>query len=124
MRPLPLFVLLVSSSFSVCAVAEQTEYATVVAERADVRSKTVNYADLNLQHHEGVVALYRRIRNAADFVCYEADRRSVRSELGVRRCTSDATTRAVTQVGSPELNTLHAQQTHKASATMVARESR
>ncbi len=53
------------------AVAEQTEYATVVAERADLRSKTINYADLNLQHHEGVVALYRRIRNAADFVCYE-----------------------------------------------------
>lgn len=125
MRPLPFFVLLVSSSVSVCAVAEQTEYATVVAERAaDVRSKTVDYSDLNLQHHQGVVTLYQRIRNAADFVCYDADRRSIQAELSVRRCTSEATTRAVTHVGLPELATLHAQHTGKATATMVAHESR
>jgi UrcA family protein len=83
----------------------------------------VNYADLNLQHHEGVVTLYRRIRNAADFVCYDADRRSIQSELSARTCTAEATTRAVDQVGSPELKTLHAQQTHKPTTTMMARQS-
>ncbi len=95
MRPLPFCVLLVSSSVSVCAVAEQTEYATVVGERADVRTKTVSYGDLDLQRHEAVVTLYRRIRSAADLVCFDADRRPIQSELSARRCTSDATTRAV-----------------------------
>ena len=123
MRPLPLCVLLVSSSVSVCALAEETQYATVIAQY-NVRTKMVSYADLDLQRHEAVVTLYRRIRSAADLVCYDADRRPIRSELNARRCISDATTRAVTQVGSPELTTLHAQHTHKATATLVAREAR
>lgn len=123
MRLLPVSAVLVLSSVSVCALAEPTEYATVVATPA-VRSKMISYADLNLQRHEGVVALYRRIRNAADLVCYEGDTRPIQSQLSLRRCTSDATARAVAQVGVPALVTLHAQQTSKAPLTIVARESR
>lgn len=115
--------LLVLSGVSVCAVAEPTEYATVVATPA-VRTRTVEFADLNLQRHEGVVTLYRRIRTAANLVCYDGDVRPMQSQLNVHRCTSDAIGRAVAKVGVPALATLHAQYEKAAPLAMVARESR
>ena len=114
---------LILSSVSLCAVAEPTQYATVVAEPS-VRTKTVNFADLNLQRHEGVVTLYRRIRSAADLVCSDGDTRPLQSQLRVHRCTSDAIGRAVARVGVPDLATLHAQHEKTAPLALVARESR
>jgi UrcA family protein len=115
---------LLVSSLSVGAVAQPTEYAKVVAQ-SEVRSKIVNYADLNLQRHEGVAVLYRRIQVAADFVCTEGDNRTLQVVLRVRNCVSDATTRAVTQTGMPALAALHAQHTAKGPTTeIVARASR
>jgi UrcA family protein len=115
---------LLVSSLSVGAVAEPTEYARVVAH-SEVRSKIVNYADLNLQRHEGVAVLYRRIQVAADFVCTEGNDRNLQVVFRVRHCVSDATTRAVAQAGVPALATLHAQHAGNGSTTpMVARASR
>jgi UrcA family protein len=123
MRLLSFSALLVLSSAATCVVAEPTEYATVVAKTA-VRARTVSFADLNLQRHEGVATLYRRIRNAANLVCYESGVPPIQSQLSVRKCTSNAIGRAVAQVGVPALVALHAQNEKAAPVAMVARESR
>jgi len=124
MRPYPLSLgLLVLGSFSVSALAEPIEYATVVAQ-PDVREKTVSYGDLNLQRHEGVATLYARITRAANFVCSEPNDRMPQIRVRVRQCAADATSRAVAQVGVPALAALDAQQNGKASTPLVARRSR
>ncbi len=108
----------------VCALGEPTEYATVIAQ-TDVPSKVVRFGDLDLQRQEGVVTLYRRIQLAANIVCTQVNHRIPQVILRERACASDATSRAVTQVGVPALTTLHAQATAQPSKTMVAaRESR
>jgi UrcA family protein len=107
MRRLALLSALLASSFSVCSVAQHTQYATVVA-KPDVRTKVVSYGDLNLQRHEGVKILYRRIQTAASLVCTAPNMRSPQVAMRLRECALDATTRAVRQVGVPALMTLHA----------------
>ena len=119
MRPTQLAAVSLMSTLSICAVAQPTEYATVVA-KTDLPAKTVSYGDLNLQRHEGIATLYRRIQTAANLVCSQVNERPPQVALRVRACASDATTRAVTEVGMQALATLHAQQTGKAPTTMVA----
>jgi UrcA family protein len=119
MRPTHFAAVSLMSTLSICAVAQTTEYATVVA-KADLPAKTVSYGDLNLQRHEGVATLYRRIQTAANLVCSQVNERPPQIALRLRHCASDATTRAVSEVGVPALTTLHAQHTGNAPTTIVA----
>ena len=120
MRPQPLsLAVLILSSYSVCAIAEPIEYATVVGQ-SDVREKMVNYGDLNLQRHEGVSVLYARIKRAANLVCFEVNQRVPHVAIRAQQCASEAVTRAVAQVGVPALAALHAQETAKEPTTLVA----
>jgi UrcA family protein len=119
MRPKHFASVSLVSALSVCAVAQSTEYATVVA-KADFPAKTVSYGDLNLQRHEGIATLYRRIQTAANLVCSQVNERPPQVALRIRDCASSATTRAVSEVGMPALTTLHAQQTGNAPTTRVA----
>jgi UrcA family protein len=111
MRPLhsatALFVL---CSFSFGVSAEQTQYATVIAE-PDVQMKVVHYGDLNLQRDEGVATLYRRIQVAAKSVCTQMNSAMPQVVQRARLCASDATSRAVAKVGLEALSTLHAART-------------
>jgi UrcA family protein len=124
MRTKQLFpAVLILSGLPLCAVAEQTEYATVVAE-VDVPSKVVRYGDLNLQRQDGVATLYRRIQLAANSVCTQVNHRMPQVALRERICATDATARAVAHVGVPALAQLHAQVTGQPSKLLASRESR
>jgi UrcA family protein len=118
MRSKHLAFALLASSLPFCAAAQQTEYATVVAT-PDVPAKTVDYGDLNLQRHEGITVLYRRIQVAASAVCLEPNARAPQVAARIRACASEATTRAVAQVGVPALVALHAKQSTEGSKSLV-----
>ena len=68
------------------------------ANAADVRSRVVSYADLDLSKPSATVKLAERIRNAAHAVCGTADARSLTDLAAAKRCadaaTSDAMARA------------------------------
>ena len=122
-HPLTCVVALIFGGASAGALAEPIEFYTTVIAQPDVRSKVVSYGDLNLQRHEGVVALYRRIQSAATLVCSEPNERMPQITVRTRKCAFDATSRAVGEVGVPALAALHSQQTVTAR-TLVAQRSR
>jgi UrcA family protein len=106
------------------ALAEPIEYYTTVTAQAEARSKVVSYRDLNLQRHEGAATLYRRIETAASLVCSEPNARMPQVTARIRNCASDATSRAVAEVGAPMLAAIHSQRTATAQTTLVAGRSR
>jgi len=69
-------------------------------------SKTVKYADLNIQTPEGAKVLYQRIRAAAAEVCdVSVDPDPVFRE-GTRKCVTTAIDDAVKKVNAPYLTAL------------------
>jgi UrcA family protein len=69
----------------------------------------VEYGDLDLTNAEGVQALHRRLKAAAERVCPRDDGRvNVEQKAAARECRKQALDRAVRDIGSAELAALHA----------------
>jgi len=83
--------------------------AAAIAGDTDPKpSNAVNFADLNLNSPAGVSALYQRIERAADRVCeLPRETHQLKIEFDLKTCKSQATDRAVFQLGLPALSALH-----------------
>jgi UrcA family protein len=57
---------------------------------ADAPTRTVHYADLNLNTPAGVSVLYKRIRNAAEQVCGDVNSRQLDLAKAAQACVSHA----------------------------------
>jgi UrcA family protein len=95
-----------------CVILSSAPLALVGApaqagESADAaRHMVVSFKDLNLSSTEGVTALYRRIKGAAQQVC-EAWDTSRLSQAQAQACVNAAVSRAVVQINSPLLTSLY-----------------
>src|SRR5439155_17613520 len=69
--------------------------ASAATPDGEVRKQVVSYADLKLDHAEGIAKLYQRVRNAADRVCAPLESRELYLVAGWRECINAATSRAV-----------------------------
>lgn len=101
-------VLLTSAPIAMVASAAQAR------EPVDApRHMVVSFRDLNLGSTEGVTALYKRIKSAAQEVC-EAWDTSRLSQAQAQACVNQAMSRAVAQINSPMLTSLYRAKTGKA----------
>jgi UrcA family protein len=99
------------------AAVAASPIAATHAESNDIeRSETVRYGDLNLNHQDGTVALYRRLHNAAADVCSDPVADQYASVPRYRRCVEHAMGDAVASVDQPQL-TAYAQARGVAVAT-------
>jgi len=81
-------------------------------EPGEIPSRTVNYADLNLNAPHGIEVLYQRITSAAQEVCDEqvgSYSYSLQQRAMWSRCVEDAMARAITKVGNERLTALYVQ---------------
>ncbi len=72
-----------------------------------IQSKSVNYADLNLNQAEDAQTLYTRLRRTAESVCEDTHRKSLREMNEQRECKEFALDQAVREVGNSQLNQIH-----------------
>jgi UrcA family protein len=68
-----------------------------------VATRSVSFADLNIDRPEGVAALYSRIRQAADSVCGAFQSRQLKDISASRACVRTSVSRAVSSVQLPAL---------------------
>jgi UrcA family protein len=80
-------------------------WAQAQASDQDPPSKTVKFADLNLQTVEGAKVLYQRIRFAANEVCAPTGRDPV-ARVAAKVCIDTAIDNAVRAVDAPYLTAL------------------
>jgi UrcA family protein len=73
------------------------------APDVEVKSKVVNYADLDLSSDYGARTLMRRISGAARMVCSPPSDRQLADAADYQNCRADAEARAVDDVGVPTL---------------------
>jgi len=73
------------------------------APSQDAPSVIVRFADLDLTHSEGVAALYRRLKGAAETVCALEDGSGVGSQMRFRMCWQSALGAAVAKLDRPAL---------------------
>lgn len=93
-----------------CAVAASSSY--------EVATRTVKFADLNLNSRDDIVTLYARIKAAANEVCEPADSRSLDTFVHVRHCKEQAISRAVADAQSSMLMAFHVATTNQAEAVV------
>ena len=85
----------------------------------DAPSITVQFADLDLDHRAGIVALYTRLDGAARQVC--GDRQAdLRSKQAYRTCVHKALSAAVARIDRPMLSGYVAQRVGKPATTAPA----
>jgi len=84
----------------------------------EVATRTVNFADLNLNSRGDVVTLYARIKAAANEVCEPADSRSLDTVAHVRHCKEQAISRAVADAQSSILMAFHVATTNPAETVV------
>jgi UrcA family protein len=92
--------------------------AAAAASSYEVVTRTVNFADLNLNSRDGVVTLYARIKAAANEVCEPADSRSLDTAVHVRHCKEQAISRAVADAQSSRLMGFHVATTNQTEAVV------
>jgi UrcA family protein len=78
------------------------------AAGADASALTVRYSDLNLSTQQGARALYGRIVAAANRVCAGGNMLDLDAMATARVCREEAIAKAVHDVNSPMLASLHA----------------
>lgn len=69
----------------------------------DAPTRTVRYADLDLNTPAGAAVLYRRIKNAAEQVCGDVDSRRLAAAAAARACVDHAVYVSVQSVNSVKL---------------------
>jgi UrcA family protein len=78
------------------------------AQASEPMSRSVSYADLNLDNEAGARAMLRRIRHAARDVCDDTwGRTSLRQRSYVRACVREAMERAVAELDRPVVTALY-----------------
>ena len=88
-------------------IAAEVYEVVVTSTRAptpgrEFKSKTVNYADLDLSKQAGAEELVKRIRGAAKFVCSpKPNTTDIKSSDEYTKCVDRAFENAVAQVGNP-----------------------
>jgi UrcA family protein len=78
------------------------------AASRDVNSVVVRFGDLDLHSQAGVVALHKRIRNAAEFVCSPLETRVLGLRDAYEECVAKAVSDGVAAVANPSLSNFHA----------------
>jgi UrcA family protein len=68
------------------------------------QSLTVQFGDLNLNNAQGVDALFKRIKNAAESVCNEFEGRTLKEKQLYSDCVDTALSTAITRVDRPMLS--------------------
>lgn len=104
-RKLSLAVLLTAA-----VVAVQPGQAAYPDSETVERSISVRFADLNLDNDDGVAALYRRLRLAAESVCGPQSLRAAGALMTLRanrQCYDQTLDRAVAEIGHAALEDLH-----------------
>jgi len=77
--------------------------AAHAAQADDVPTRTVHYADLNLNTDAGVATLYNRIRYAAHLVCGNVDPIRLEEASMAKGCIDKAVFSSVTAINNPKL---------------------
>jgi UrcA family protein len=90
---------------SVAAICVASAMLGAHADEASVNAptRTVHYADLNLNTPAGVSVLYKRIRNAAELVCGDVNSRRLNEAAAARACVSHAVYVSVHSVNNVRL---------------------
>lgn len=103
---------------AVCACASIciTAGSTAVFSAEPYWQQKVSYGDLNLNRPEGIAALYRRLRAAADEVCQPAGAGDLVSEMHSRQCEAEAIGQAIAKIDVPGLTSYY--QSKDASAAL------
>lgn len=73
------------------------------ADGGDIPKVTVKFGDLDLSHPDGATALYRRIRTAAEQVCWLYDGWDLGPRFRMHSCMQRAIAEAVRRVDNPQL---------------------
>ena len=74
---------------------------------ADVRTRVVQFADLDLTRNAGVMVLYARIKSAAREVCEPINARALAASQAAHECLAESIARAVADVNAPALTGYH-----------------
>ncbi|TLY72799.1 MAG: UrcA family protein [Gammaproteobacteria bacterium] len=74
---------------------------------ADVRTRVVQFADLDLTRSAGVMVLYARIKSAAREVCEPINARALAASQAAHECLAESIARAVADVNAPALTGYH-----------------
>ena len=74
---------------------------------ADVPTRVVHFADLDLTHSAGVTVLYARIKSAAREVCEPINARALAASQAARKCVAESIARVVADVNAPALTGYH-----------------
>ena len=74
---------------------------------ADVRTRVVQFADLDLTRSAGVMVLYARIKSAAREVCKPINARALAASQAAHECLAESIARAVADVNAPALTGYH-----------------
>ena len=91
------------AALAASAIAGSAGAATVPTAADAPPSKTVRYADLDLQTAQGVATLYHRLTIAAREVCPVADPAHLNYYRLSHECQQAAIARAVRAIGNPML---------------------
>jgi UrcA family protein len=89
----------------------------VIAQPAQLPTKTVAFGDLNLDSEQGAQVLYARLRHAAQDVCANLEEtRDLGRKLIWQTCVDNALAAAVGQINAPRINALYKQSANRGSA--------
>lgn len=91
-----------------CVLAASANAAGAVTSTNEAPSLVVSYDDLNLASEQGVLALYRRLSDAARRVCPLENSHDLGEFMRSRACRSEALARAVRAVNNPQLAAVQA----------------
>jgi UrcA family protein len=100
------FALLMLTGGLGCAMVFGT--ASAATPDNDLPSIVVRYTNQTLATDHGVQQLYSQIVRAARQVCPDAMIRDLAARAAVQQCRQQAVARAIHQIDSPELASLHA----------------
>jgi UrcA family protein len=103
-----------------CAVALSVGDAFAAPGDFSGVSVDVKYSKSELERHDGVESLYRRIRIAAQMVCEEPDMRDLARRNVYRKCYTTAVDAAVAKVGDARLTVRHRSSTYSKALFEIA----
>jgi UrcA family protein len=107
-----LFALVTNAQGVTEVVVSETQSATPGAE---LRSKVVNYSDLDISNSAGLSTLMGRIRSAATDVCSpvpQPPNKDIPDSQNFKHCVSHAVSSAVKLVNSPALTAMADRSSH------------
>jgi UrcA family protein len=99
-RALLMVGLVVTASMGNPVLADSPRNGT---DNKAVQTKTISFADLNMNSPDGASTLYRRIRSAAESVCTPFQSREMTLLSEWRNCMDAAISGAVTRINNPQL---------------------